>query len=107
MPTARKNPRTCPNGHQYYKSSDCPVCPICEQERKPEAGFLAALSAPARRALESAGIDSLQKLAGFTEKDILQLHGMGPSTIPKLRAALAEQQLTFQPVRSVPRRKRT
>lgn len=20
--------RTCPNGHQYYKSSDCPVCPV-------------------------------------------------------------------------------
>ena len=43
-----KTLRTCDKGHQYYKSSDCPSCPICEQERKPDSGFLARLSAPAK-----------------------------------------------------------
>ena len=48
-----KTLRTCDKGHQYDKSSDCPSCPICEQERKPDSGFLARLSAPARRSLET------------------------------------------------------
>jgi hypothetical protein len=46
--------RICPNGHHYVKSSDCPVCPFCEADRKPKKGFLSLLSAPARRALEGA-----------------------------------------------------
>lgn len=107
MSTAKKDLRVCPNGHRYYKSSDCPVCPICEQERKPENSFLANLSAPARRALENAGITSLKKLAGYSEKDILALHGMGPSTIPKLREALAAEQLSFRPARSATGGKKT
>lgn len=40
MTTSKKNLRTCEKGHKYYKSSDCPTCPECEQERKPDAGFL-------------------------------------------------------------------
>ena len=76
--------RTCPKGHQYYKSSDCPTCPICEEERKPKTGLLVTLSAPARRALENKGITTEEQLSEFTEKQILALHGMGPSTIPKL-----------------------
>jgi predicted RecB family nuclease len=87
--------RVCKNGHQYYKSSDCPTCPVCEQERKPAAGFAALLAAPARRALENAGIKTLQQLAQKTEAEILKLHGMGPSSIPKLRQALKAEGLTF------------
>ncbi|MGE8206983.1 hypothetical protein ACQKP0_20950 [Heyndrickxia sp. NPDC080065] len=56
MTTSNKNLRICDKGHKYYKSSDCSTCPICEQERKPEKGFLALLSAPARRALENNGV---------------------------------------------------
>ncbi len=26
--------RVCPKGHKYYKSSDCPTCPVCESHRK-------------------------------------------------------------------------
>ncbi len=52
MTTSTKNRRTCKAGHTYYKTSDCPTCPICEQERKPHNGFLSLLVAPARRALE-------------------------------------------------------
>ncbi|RLQ92316.1 RNA polymerase alpha subunit C-terminal domain-containing protein [Falsibacillus albus] len=88
--------RTCSKGHEYYKSSDCPVCPICEMERKPESGFMAQLSAPARRALEHNNINTLEQLAGFTEKEILKFHGIGPSSIPKLKQALQEQGLSFK-----------
>ncbi|ATH92266.1 RNA polymerase alpha subunit C-terminal domain-containing protein [Bacillus glycinifermentans] len=96
MTTSNKNLRTCNKGHQYYKSSDCPVCPICEQERKPDSGFLSLLSAPARRGLEHNGITSLQQLSTYSEKEILKIHGMGPASLPKLRAALKENGLSFK-----------
>lgn len=88
--------RTCKNEHQYQKSSDCPTCPICEQQRKPTSGFISELAAPARRALENAGITTLEQLANYTEKEILTLHGMGKSSIPKLKAALAAVGLAFR-----------
>jgi hypothetical protein len=88
--------RTCNNGHQYYKSSDCPVCPVCEKGRKPKDGFLSILAAPARRALENNGIKTLEQLSRFTEAEILQFHGMGISSIPKLKKALAENKLALK-----------
>lgn len=96
MAASKKDLRTCDKGHQYYKTSDCPICPICERERKPDNGFLALLTAPARRALENNGITSLQKLSEYSEKEILQFHGMGPTSIPKLRTALQEEGLSFK-----------
>jgi predicted RecB family nuclease len=88
--------RVCRNGHQYYKSSDCPVCPICEQEGKPEEGFLSLLGAPARRALEAAGIKTLVQLSQRSEAEILALHGMGPASMPKLRKALKGERMSFR-----------
>lgn len=88
--------RTCPKGHHYLKSSDCPTCPECERERKPESGFLALLAAPARRALENEGIDGLKELSALTEAEILKLHGMGKSSLPKLREALKQAGLSFR-----------
>ncbi|WP_103104371.1 RNA polymerase alpha subunit C-terminal domain-containing protein [Brevibacillus reuszeri] len=96
MATSDKDLRICNKGHQYYKSSDCPSCPICEKERKPDSEFLSLLSAPARRALEHQGITSLQQLSQYSEKEILQFHGMGPASIPKLRTALQEEGLSFK-----------
>lgn len=87
--------RICKKGHHYYKSSDCPVCPVCEEERKPTEGFLALLSAPARRALQNAGISTLHQLSLWTEDKILALHGIGPASMPKLRQALAREKLSF------------
>jgi hypothetical protein len=83
--------RICQNGHNYYKSSDCPTCPVCEEERKPDTGFLSLLAAPARRALENAGIDNLQQLGTWSERELLKLHGIGPSSIPKLKNALKKK----------------
>lgn len=88
--------KTCSNGHEFYKSSDCLVCPICEKENQPEDGFLSEISAPARRALEHKGATTLHELSKLTEKEVLELHGMGPSTIPTLKEALESQGLSFK-----------
>jgi len=88
--------KTCDKGHQFYKTSDCPTCPSCEKGRKPIVGFMSKIPAPARRALESKQIDSLEKLASFTELEILSFHGMGKSSIPKLKDALVKKGLTFK-----------
>jgi predicted RecB family nuclease len=90
------NKRTCSKGHIYYKTSDCPTCPLCEQDRKSKEGFLSLLSAPARRALENHGITSLEKLSELSEDELLSLHGMGKASLPKLRAALKESSLSFK-----------
>jgi hypothetical protein len=87
--------RRCPKGHEYWKSSDCPTCPVCEAARKPAAAFMEGLSAPARRALEGAGLTTPVKLAKATEREILGLHGMGPASLPRLRAALAKNGKKF------------
>ncbi len=92
----KKTIRTCQNGHQFTKTSDCPTCPECEKEQKPKEGVLALLSAPARRALENNGIKTEKDLAKFSEKEVLGFHGMGKSSIPKLKEALAAQHLTFK-----------
>lgn len=92
----KKSQRTCPKGHTYYKSSDCPTCPVCEAAKKPQTGLLSILSAPARRALENKGIKTATQLSKYSEADILGLHGMGPSSIPKLKQALKDEGLSFK-----------
>jgi len=57
----------------------------------------ADLSAPARRALEREGISDAERLARFTEKDILALHGVGPASLPVLRRSLRSKGLSFRP----------
>ncbi|OSZ76889.1 hypothetical protein CAP36_10665 [Chitinophagaceae bacterium IBVUCB2] len=90
------NRRVCSEGHIFYKSTDCPTCPVCEAAKKPIDGFLSLLSAPARRALENSGIKTAAQLAKRTEAEILQLHGMGKATIPILRSVLKSNKLSFR-----------
>ncbi|MBV9960990.1 MAG: hypothetical protein JO072_01975 [Parafilimonas sp.] len=59
---------------------------------------MSSLSAPAQRALKNNGITTLKQLAKFSEKDILKLHGIGPSSIPKLKEALKKEGLDFKKV---------
>lgn len=66
-----------------------------EKKAKPENVF-GNLSAPAQRALASAGIKTVKKLSSFTEKEIMGLHGMGPSSLPKIKALLKEHDLVFK-----------
>ncbi|ALS75907.1 RNA polymerase alpha subunit C-terminal domain-containing protein [Planococcus rifietoensis] len=93
---AEKTLRICDHGHRYYKSSDCPTCPVCNEENKPQRGFLRELSAPARNALLGEQIDTLEKLSSYSEKDILALHGVGPASLPVLRRHLAQAGLSFK-----------
>ena len=88
--------RVCKNGHTYFKSSDCPVCPICENQKETTVDFHNGLSAPARRGLEAAGITSVKILSTYTIEQLMQLHGIGPSSIPKLVAALQSAGLKFK-----------
>jgi predicted RecB family nuclease len=90
------NLRICKEGHKYFKSTDCPTCPVCEQQRKPEADFLMLLSGPARRAAENAGIKTLKQLSKWSETELLKLHGMGPASIPTLRKVLNAEGLSWR-----------
>lgn len=89
------NKKICANGHTFFKSSDCPVCPICEKENKPSNGFLSLVSAPAKRALEGAGIKTLKQLSTKYKNEILAVHGIGPSAIPILERELKANKLSF------------
>ena len=57
---------------------------------------LPKLAAPARRALDAAGIADLEHLARHSAAEINQLHGMGPNALTTLRDALAEAGLGFE-----------
>jgi DNA-directed RNA polymerase alpha subunit len=92
----KKTLRICKTGHEFYKSSDCPTCPVCEKEKKPATGFLAQLSSPARNTLVHHGVATIKKLADHTEKEILQLHGMGKASLPALNKALKKEGLSFR-----------
>ncbi|WP_158861304.1 RNA polymerase alpha subunit C-terminal domain-containing protein [Lunatibacter salilacus] len=93
---SQKTKRTCKFGHVFYKSSECPTCPTCEKLKESATGFLGLLSNPARNTLLNHGIDTIQKLANHTEKEILALHGMGKASLPTLHKALADEQLNFK-----------
>jgi DNA-directed RNA polymerase alpha subunit len=69
-------------------------------ENKPESSFLTLLSAPARSALEHAGITTLTELSQHREREILALHGVGPKSLPVLRQALQDAGMSFaEPVK--------
>ncbi|MEA0553368.1 RNA polymerase alpha subunit C-terminal domain-containing protein [Lysinibacillus irui] len=96
MRLVEKKRRVCEKGHTFFKSTDCPSCPTCDKENKPSSGFLSKLSSPARNALVHKGIDTLQKLSLYTEKEILNIHGIGPASLPILRSSLEEEGLSFK-----------
>ncbi len=89
---------TCSRGHRFHKTSDCPVCPKCwSGYYKDKAGMgLPKLGAPALRALLNEGIDSVVKLSKRTQEEIMDLHGMGPASLPALKKALNEKGLSFK-----------
>jgi uncharacterized protein YdhG (YjbR/CyaY superfamily) len=54
------------------------------------------LAAPARRALQSAGVNRLRDLTKLREGDLAALHGMGPNAVKSLRAAMKKQRISFK-----------
>lgn len=66
------------------------------QSDMPESDLPANLSQPAQRALAGVGIQNLEQVSRFSEREISRLHGIGPNAIEKLRRALAEKGLSFK-----------
>lgn len=97
----KKTLRICEKGHQFYKSTDCPICPTCEKLKEPASGFLGLLSNPARNALLHEGIDTIEKLSTYTEREILKIHGIGKASLPAFKKSLAEQGLSFKHISKV------
>lgn len=63
----------------------------------PNAGaFPRGMSGPALRALHHAGVRTLADLSRRREEDIAALHGMGPSGVRLLKAALEAEGLAFR-----------
>jgi hypothetical protein len=60
-----------------------------------DSGF-PALSAPARRALANAGYTRLEQLVTLSRRELDAMHGIGPTAVTALRAALAERGLTLR-----------
>lgn len=61
---------------------------------------LPKLASPARRALANAGVSRLEQLTKFSEAEVRQWHGIGPSAVKQLRRALVVKGLSFAKVRS-------
>lgn len=70
---------------------------ICVVNHVVENDFLRGIIAmPARRALEKEKIDSLEKLSGYSEKEIMQMHGFGKNAMEKLKNYMKENNVSFK-----------
>lgn len=91
--------KICNRGHKFQKSSDCPICPKCWSgyyRKQLHNDFPNNLSSPALRALLNEKISNLKQLAKFTEAEISELHGIGPSALTTLKLALKSKKLSFK-----------
>ncbi|MFQ6392503.1 hypothetical protein ACLMAJ_03525 [Nocardia sp. KC 131] len=61
----------------------------------PDSDLPDKLGKPAERALANAGIQCLSDLTTWAERDLAALHGVGPTAVAKLRAALAARNQSF------------
>ena len=52
---------------------------------------------PAARALSQAGFSNLEQLTNISEKELLELHGMGPNAVERIKAALSDHGLALRP----------
>jgi uncharacterized protein YdhG (YjbR/CyaY superfamily) len=77
------------------KAAKAPARAAAPAADTPADDFPAGISQPARRALASAGYTRLDQLTQVTEKDLLQLHGMGPKALGQLKDALAARGKSF------------
>lgn len=93
-----KKLKVCSRGHEFYKSSDCPVCPVCWSgfyKAKAQSDF-PKIGAPALRALINAKITKLAHLKKFTEKELLDLHGFGPKAVKILKSEMSKKGMSFK-----------
>lgn len=66
------------------------------QTARIQPNFPTGLAQPALRALLQAGLESIEQLSLVSESELLQLHGMGPAAVKKLRIALQKMGLDFR-----------
>lgn len=50
---------------------------------------------PAHRALKDAGLTRLEQFTSVTEKELLEMHGVGPKAVREIGQALEERGLSF------------
>ncbi|MFT4143356.1 MAG: DNA-directed RNA polymerase subunit alpha C-terminal domain-containing protein [Mobilitalea sp.] len=62
---------------------------------KPELSLI-KIGKPAQRALQNAGILTLDQLTRYSEKELLALHGFGPKALGILKQVLTEHNLSFK-----------
>ena len=67
-----------------------------KQQTRPVGNDIPKISAPAQRALTTAGVRQLKDLTKFSEAEVKNWHGIGPNALDKLRHALNENGLTFK-----------
>lgn len=58
--------------------------------------FLSKLSNPARRTLEYEGVNSFEKLASFSKKELLKIHGIGPKSTPAIERCLNSNEMKLK-----------
>lgn len=58
-----------------------------------------SIGAPAAHALADAGINSVDDLVQWTERDLLALHGVGPKAVRLLRDVMTDRGLEFRHTR--------
>ena len=69
---------------------------VCRESPVPEGNFLQGIiTVTARRALEKEKIDSLEKLSGYSEKEIRQMAGFGEVSLKKLKSHMEENHFSF------------
>jgi uncharacterized protein YdhG (YjbR/CyaY superfamily) len=88
MPT-----KVCIHGHTYTSVSNNKPCPNCAIQA---TSIWASLSAPVQRALAAANITTTKQLSRFTLEQLLSMHGIGPSAMPKLSLILELLGLQFK-----------
>ena len=54
------------------------------------------LAAPASRALINANLIKIEHLKRITEKQLLSLHGIGPSSLPIIKKAMKKYKVNFK-----------
>ncbi|WP_246168317.1 hypothetical protein [Paenibacillus antarcticus] len=60
-----------------------------------ESDLPIGLAKPALRALANRGLSRLEQVAKLSEKELKELHGIGPNAIKQIRLALDVKGLTF------------
>jgi DNA-directed RNA polymerase alpha subunit len=62
----------------------------------PIENLLKKLSAPAERAIQSTGVKTVEALAEMSEKEIMELHGIGKHGMETIKAFMAENGLSLK-----------